>query len=267
LSRIIKSGTLVQDRTDDLVLLQFEVPEGNGLGTAAREKNDRSDPTGLPKAESFLQAGLILKNARDEAAALLSDAEQRGEEILRKARDEAERIKDDARKEGLEAGYAEGERAAREEVAAEVQKIAEVLDSLLAYRTRMLAGAEEDILKLSLIVAEKIVRKTVAVSRDDIHDLVAECLRELDRVEEVFIRVNPAAAESLQTHLDDLVRGMGQDVEVEVIPDETISPGGCMVETESGCIDGRLETRLRNVSSGLLRVLEGGTDEPGIESS
>ena len=40
--------------------------------------------------------------------------------------------------------------------------------------------------------------------------------------------------------------------EAELVYDETITPGGCQIETQHGAIDARMETQLERIASELL---------------
>jgi len=62
----------------------------------------------------------------------------------------------------------------------------------------------------------------------------------------IAVRVNPADADALEEIA----------APVTIVPDASITAGGCVVETDLGSVDGRLETRLDALRAALEAVLE-----------
>jgi flagellar assembly protein FliH len=68
--------------------------------------------------------------------------------------------------------------------------------------------------------------------------------------EKVTVRVNPADVEMLRSHREALLNG--HDVEsVRVIEDQRVDRGGVVIETESGTIDAKISSQLREARRAL----------------
>jgi type III secretion system HrpE/YscL family protein len=173
----------------------------------------------LVKKEAYtavLDAVTILDTAREQARSIVRDAESR-----------AEAIREDARRQGEEEGlarYLDAEAGARQ-----------ALD-------RFYAGAESELIRLAAAIARKIVAAELRASPDTILQIVREALAAGRKGREIVIRVHPADVPR--------VRGaFGPDVQVAAA--DSVEPGGCVVESEFGIVDARLDTQLRVIERAL----------------
>ena len=71
------------------------------------------------------------------------------------------------------------------------------------------------------------------------------------------LRLNPRDLEALGDRVRVAVRESARGIEVKLLGDDKVSPGGCIVMTEHGEIDAQIETLLTRISDELL---EGITD-------
>ncbi len=122
-------------------------------------------------------------------------------------------------------------------------------------RDRRLVETEREVVSLALAVARKVLGRELAEpSRTAVVELAAHGIREARHRRQVTLRVSPsdvAAARSAEGRLGALLeRGA-----LSVREDASLSPGDVVVETESGCIDARVETQL----AALAREIEGVT--------
>lgn len=189
-------------------------------------------------------------------------------EVRQRARQEAQAIREAARAEGWEAGRAEGEREGRaqaiREVAARLERLLGEMTALVEEarrrRDHALALAEEDVVKLALAVAERVVRREVAAGPAVTRAVLQDVLREMPGAGEgrVVVRVHPDEHRLLADADLGLLQGVEGPVQVQWRADPEVEPGGCIVEAELGSIDAGLETRLVEVAAGLLDVMRHG---------
>ncbi|WP_324667584.1 FliH/SctL family protein [Geochorda subterranea] len=189
-------------------------------------------------------------------------------EARQRARQEAQAIREAARAEGWEAGRAEGEREGRaqaiREVAARLERLLGEMIALVEEarrrRDHALALAEEDVVKLALAVAERVVRREVAAGPAVTRAVLQDVLREMPGAGEgrVVVRVHPDEHRLLADADLGLPQGVEGPVQVQWRADPEVEPGGCIVEAELGSIDAGLETRLVEVAAGLLDVMRHG---------
>ena len=193
-------------------------------------------------------------------------------DVLQRARQEAQAIREAARAEGWEAGWAAGREAgeregraqATQEVAARLGRLLEELTALVEEarrrRDQALAMAEEDVIKLALAVAERVVRRQVASGPEVTRAVLEDVLREMPGAGEgrVVVRVHPDEHRLLAGAAGGVLQGVDGPVQIQWRADPGVEPGGCIVESDLGSIDAGLETRLVEVAAGLLDVMRHG---------
>lgn len=195
-------------------------------------------------------------------------ARQRARALVERARAEAEALRSAAREEGFRAGFEAGLEAGREqgaqEVAQRLRAVVERLEEAAAEaarrRDRALARAQEDVVKLALAVAERVVRREVASGPEVTAAVVRSVLQEMPAASagRVVVRVHPDEHRLLAAGWSPGGAGPAGPVRLEWIADPAVEPGGCVIETEMGTIDAGLEARLVEVASGLLDAMRHG---------
>ena len=198
-----------------------------------------------------------LEQARGEAEKLLNDAKQASDDIRRRAHEEGRKV-------GLQEGMANA--------AAEIQKKAEALSDGLALqklkttfpamqsaaeamvheRDRWLSQWETTAVGLAAAIAEKILHRELEAKPEIATDLVRETLDLAAGSSRLQLRMHPDDVELLGPHADDVVRAASRCGEVEIAADESIGRGGCVIESQHGTIDARLETLLQRIMSELI---------------
>jgi len=157
--------------------------------------------------------------AREEAERIVAEAEAEAARIVTEARDAAEVV----RREATQAGRAQAEAEA-----------AQLLVAAAATRDGALSKADSEVLKLAMAAAEHIVGGTLEAQPEGAIAIVRDVLARARRARHVSVRVHPEDSERIAEAFDG----------VEVIADRAITRGGCVVETDLGRLDARLQVRL-----------------------
>ena len=69
--------------------------------------------------------------------------------------------------------------------------------------------------------------------------------------QQLRIRLHPRDYELLQNQTRSLQTEFAQLADAEIVPDAEVSPGGCCIDTEYGCIDQQIETQLTRIGQAL----------------
>src|SRR5581483_3554503 len=105
-----------------------------------------------------------------------------------------------------QAAFEQGLRQAREEFAAEIkassERLAKTLSELASWKRKLRAEAEAELLKLSLAVARRILRRELLTDPEAMHGLVYAALQKLQRREIWRVRVCPAGVEAVRSCLE-----------------------------------------------------------------
>jgi flagellar assembly protein FliH len=149
------------------------------------------------------------------------------------------------------AGFREGEAAARNQAASEVrlvvERLARSIEELARMRDRLRREAEADLVKLSLAIARRILRRELAVDPDATRGVVLAALEKLQMQEVHRVRVHPAHAPLLKECLQRAAAG-GL---VEVIADPSRELGAVIFETARGNLDASVDSQLQEIERGL----------------
>lgn len=169
-------------------------------------------------------------------------------EFLATQQSERERLFEEARQQGYETGHAEGEAAAKQAS----QDQSSTLESLIAGVREALGrniSAEEDIIVGIAFEAICKIIGTAMYDLEGVRAVVRQVMQSAIDKELLVIRIAPTDYSLVQeVLLEDERRYQG----IKILQDERVTMGGCLVETESGTLDGRLDTQLQVLRDTLL---------------
>lgn len=188
---------------------------------------------------------------REEAEALLRraqlDAEKLRHKILQQAHQEADFLREKAREEGFMAGYEEGQETAAQERQAYIEQTRTVLQQQLTalveerrqYWQELLNGLTDRVGEMALVCCEKMVGMVPEGTLP--YESIRRALEALDDGNKIQIRVHPKDQTSWPKHLP-----------LEIILDETVSPGEFFLRGAGGTVDGSWANRWATLKSVLL---------------
>ena len=143
-------------------------------------------------------------------------------------------------------GRQEGEAAAIQQYQTKVEQMAAILQATAGLRARFRRESEVDLVKLSIAIARRILRRELSVDPGALGGIVKACLEKLESQQVQQIRLHPLVAEALRLKLDP---------GVPVIPDTNLAPGDVRIETDQGEVDAGLETQLGEIERGFADLL------------
>lgn len=224
---------------------------------------------------------------------ILRDAEELAEQRIREAMDEAERrraeadaeirawweesrgrdadARQEAFAEGREAGYREGiaeaEAAVRQQYAEQLEEARQVLDSAYDQKRHIIREAEPFLIDLGTAVAEKIVQRQLTVEPDWILALTKSMLSRKREKGAITLCVAPSNFSFFQDARDELVLAVDSQAELHIVPDATVQDQGCVIRTEFGSVDARIDTQLQEIKQALLHVALSEDEDDGPAAS
>jgi len=245
--------------------------EGNGKYPPIIVTSESSSASATASAAAIVDAAAVVRTARMRASELIREAEERIVELVTAAEEQADSIRQEAQaagfeegrkkgyEEGYAAGFAAGKAAAEAEMQEKVETVEEIVQECGKLKCQIIAQSEQDIVALSLAIAERIIKQKVDDNPEITLNVVRDVLGRVENAEHLSVRVHPEVWKLINSLSNGNDNGMldGALSECKWIPDSAVRPGGCIVETEFGRLDARLETRFLNVSRSLLELLEG----------
>ncbi|MBN8612000.1 MAG: type III secretion system stator protein SctL [Deltaproteobacteria bacterium] len=174
---------------------------------------------------AITKAGLV--RARDEARSVLEAARAEAAAIRAHAEDEAARL-------GREAS----ERGAREGRAS----VAALEARAATARARSIEDAERTVVGLVTRIAERVLHDSLADAPERVVPAVRAELLRVRRAKQVEVRVHPDDAAALEAAL---ARGeVFEPSAIRITPDASLTRGGCVLTSDLGTLDARLEVQL-----------------------
>ena len=223
-------------------------------------KLQASDETKAEADEIKRQAEDIKRQAEElkaEAAQIVEDTKKEAEELL-------ERV----HKEGYDAGYEEGKqdgiKDGREHIEEELadivrqanDKAQKTIQDAKEQTAEYFIRAEDEIVAVVMMAIEKILPQHFLDVPQTVLPVVREAIRHVRDQREIKIHVDPdsydlvlMARSEFQSMLTD-----GTAI-IEVVSDEALKPGDCVIETPNGGVDARLSTQLELMKTAVQSVL------------
>ena len=175
-----------------------------------------------------------------------------------------------ARKEALEVGRASerGEHTAR--VAAAAEALREALKDFVGGRDRYLAQVEQEVVRLALAIAARILHREAMMDPLLLAGAVRVALGQLADTTEVKLRV-PVREHGMWSEMLRLLPNL--PLRPAVIADEGLMTGECLFETHLGNVDLGVRSQIAEIERGFFDLLErreGRSAErqtPGVDST
>jgi flagellar assembly protein FliH len=148
-------------------------------------------------------------------------------------------------------GYAEGERAgeaaASARIEAMLQRLADTVRDISALRAGVMRRSERELVRLSLAMAERIVRREIDIDRDLLAVMARVAIDRLGENAVATIHLHPTDCEAAMQRA-----GGAQPGSVEIVADVNVPRGGCLVRSAFGSIDAGIDAQMRELARALL---------------
>lgn len=170
---------------------------------------------------------------------------------LRELEAELGRREEAAYRRGLEEGAA----AEREKLAAPLKeaagRLAAQVRELTGLRTRVRREAEEDLVRLAVAIARRILRRELNTDPAALLGLVKAALERVEAREVLRLRVSPENVSMVEGALGEIE----MPARFEVVADAGLEPGAVVLETVRGDLDASVSTQLAEIERGLTDLI------------
>lgn len=196
-------------------------------------QEEEPQPEGPSPEQLLAEAKRVLAEAHRQADQMRQDAVRKGYE------------------EGLQIGREEGLRLYQQQVEALRGEVQKLVDAVLAERQRLWQQMEPQVIELVLEIARKVLREEIQARREATLSLIKHALRRVADTEHVRIRVHPDDLQIAREHREDFLAVCDGIRQIEIVDDQRVGGGGCIIETPSGTIDASLRTQMQSVEKAL----------------
>ncbi len=263
MSKIIKNSSLSsKPKLIELTDLQ-ELKKTLTASLASHDNNNYLNEINALKAEGEQ----ILKETEQMVFELLERARGEAKEIILNAQEEADVIRNEVfqevkllREEAKTSGYEEGLKLIHAEIEADRQRALEqnelIIEEARQTKLSMLRSVEADMVRLVIAVTKKVIANELSTNPNLIINIVRDAISYLDSPENIKVYVNPAQLDNLLRLMEEetLTDIGSKEINAEAKGDARVSCGSCLIESDNGSVDARIETKLDIIEQGLQEV-------------
>ena len=132
-----------------------------------------------------------------------------------------------------------------QQVSAKIEQLSRSIEQLALHRGKIQREAEPELVRLSMAIARRILRRELSVDPDSLHGLIKVGLEKIEASEIHRVRVHPDHASVLARLLEGSARP------VDIAADPGLPVGAVIFETARGSLDTGLETQLKEIERGF----------------
>lgn len=177
-------------------------------------------------------------------------------EFIKEIKEKPEEIGQKAYIEGFSKGEKDALESGKRMFETVLNSLREAILELEKVKKEICFNAEKEIVELALAIAKKIVGHEVTTKKELILRVVKEALKKVSDRDKINIRINPSdfqVCRDAKFQLSDLVDNTESIIFEE---DDKICRGGCVIETNLGDIDARIQEQLRVVEETFKSELQ-----------
>jgi flagellar assembly protein FliH len=174
--------------------------------------------------------------------------------LLKAATEESVHLKNQARQEGLETGRKEGAAQIQKELEQNLATAIALVNQAEEERLKRIGSSEQELLKLAVEIAEKIVGAELQLNPGAMLEITREALTRVATANNIIIRVNSEDYKRFMERSTTLQKAFTEPKMIRVEEDPGITPGNCFIETEHGNIDPRIKSQLEVIWAELLKA-------------
>ncbi|MGA3028213.1 MAG: FliH/SctL family protein [Bryobacteraceae bacterium] len=179
-----------------------------------------------------------------------------GEESLKARVHELERQVEKSAQEafqkGLRQGEAEGRKQALAQLDGEMQRLGRAVAEMAGLRHAIRREAEEELVRLALTIARRILHRELTVDPEALTGLVKAALGKIEMRDTYRVRTHPEHVAAVTRSLAQI----GAPQKIEVVADTSLEKGSAIFETGRGSLDASVETQLVEIQRGLVDLME-----------
>lgn len=165
----------------------------------------------------------------------------------------------DKKEEELQAAFERGRQNGLDEADAMLRKTTQALaaacNELNGLKEKMLQRSSDDMLRLVLAIAERVVNAELSFNEEVIARTVQQAIQVAVSAEEFRIKINPDDLHVVQERKPLFVASLSGLSHIEFVADATVTRGGCILESPLGRVDATIEAQLNAITKTLQQAI------------
>jgi len=172
-------------------------------------------------------------------------------QLKKQAHEEAERIVQEAKKQAVveqQSGFEKGLCRGLETIKPLQEMLAQLISEMKYFIEQYPSQLEPQVMDLVINICSKIIKDKLASDRKIVLRTVQHAFKELTDKECIKIRVHAGDVGLLRKFQPQLLDMFHEIKKLEVVSDDTVDQGGCIIETNEGNIDATIRNQLKKLS-------------------
>jgi flagellar assembly protein FliH len=150
---------------------------------------------------------------------------------------------------GFDDGYSKAKSDLQKEFNSKLDQKYDELNKIISLFNDNIKAYDKDfekvIVRLALVISEKIIRKEIE-EESGIIDVLKESLRKIVGANSVVVRLNPVDYKNVVTDNKKVIADEAFS-KINFESDDRIEKGGCLIESDIGNVDARISTQLNEI--------------------
>jgi flagellar assembly protein FliH len=176
--------------------------------------------------------------AKEGVMQLLQDA-------MDKAKQQVGEIKSTASKQGydtgFEGGFTKGKEAAKKEFSPVLETTQQLVEELSGFRKEMYDKVEREMIEMVISLTKKVIHFEFSTREDSVQDMIRLAVQTVLDRESMVIKIHPTDKEYAESFRPELHHMFSEIKNITFVAHSGIERGGCVIETNFGVIDARIE--------------------------
>ncbi len=154
---------------------------------------------------------------------------------------------------GLQAGQKAGYRQGVGLIQKEIEQFAVLTESIRSRQEELIESSEQFVLSFALKVVEKIIGSTefstLNFDQDKLQQVIADSLKLFSDSTKYTLLVRRETGEVVEKYKSEILKKIKKPVEISIVEDPTLNMSDCLVESDYGVIDARIESQFKEIKS------------------
>ena len=167
---------------------------------------------------------------------------------------------DDIKEAAFQKGFLEGKRVGFKSGSQKADSVVDSLNQLLGQleniRQEIYQEIEKEVAQLALSIARKIVCHEIKTTQETVTCVAREALSRVNNPAKIKIKLNPDDLQFIKDTQSQFSRFLHNVDNIRFEAEESIQSGGCLVETDRGDIDARIEKQFQAIEESFQTQFE-----------
>jgi flagellar assembly protein FliH len=153
---------------------------------------------------------------------------------------------------GLSEGIRKGRDLQQHETLQSLQAMSRIVAEMSDLKKKILENAEQQVIELSLAIAEKVLHLEVTTNREVVRNVLKEAIKNIVDRENMKIRVHPKDFHYMLEIKSDFLQNFDGIKNIVFAEDESVQRGGAIIETLFGEVDARLDQQFQEIKTVMI---------------